>query len=107
MPLPSKWRSLQVVVIGTYNTKLIVWCDAIPLKGQSMLGGDFEMFCGGIGAPCAVAAARAGCQVQFVRAPGRHAFGKLARARQSRERIDISDFVALPRTTPGVALVFQ
>ncbi|MBV8101558.1 MAG: hypothetical protein JOZ31_20645 [Verrucomicrobia bacterium] len=107
MPLPSEWRSLQVVVIGTYNTNLVVWCDAIPLKGQSILGGDFEMFCGGKGANCAVAAARAGCQVKFVGAHGRDAFGKMARERLTKEGIDISDFVDLPRSKTGVALFFQ
>jgi ribokinase len=107
MPLPSEWRSLQVVVIGTYNTNLVVWCDTIPLKGQSMLGGDFEMFCGGKGANCAVAAARAGCQVKFVGAHGPDAFGKIARERLSIEGIDISDFVELPLSKTGVALFFQ
>jgi ribokinase len=107
MSLPSEWRSLQVVVIGTYNTNLVVWCDAIPLKGQSIQGGDFEMFCGGKGANCAVAAARAGCQVKFVGAHGRDAFGKMARERLSIEGIDISDLVELPLSKTGVSLFFQ
>ena len=107
MPLPIKWRNLRVVVIGTYNTNLVVWCDAIPLKGQSILGGDFEMFCGGKGANCAVAAARAGPQVKFVGAHGPDAFGKMARERLSKEGIDISDFAELPLSKTGVALFFQ
>ena len=107
MPLPDKWRSLQVVVIGTYNTNLVVWCDAIPLKGQSIQGGDFEMFCGGKGANCAVAAARVGCQVKFVGAHGPDAFGKMARDRLAMEGVDISDFVELPSSRTGVALFFQ
>jgi ribokinase len=103
----SNDQSLRVVVIGSYNTDLVIWCDAIPVKGQSILGGDFEMFSGGRGANCAVAAARAGCQVKFVGAHGSDAFGKMARDRLAREGIDITDFVELPSSKTGVAMIFQ
>jgi ribokinase len=72
-----------------------------------MLGGDFEMFSGGRGANCAVAAARSGCQVKFVGAHGPDAFGKIARDRLDREGIDITDFVELPLSKTGVAMIFQ
>jgi len=107
MSLSSQYRSLQVVVIGSYNTDLVIWCDAIPMKGQSVLGGDFEMFSGGRGANCAVATARCGCQVKFVGAHGADTFGKLAVERLAREGIDISDFIELPSSKTGVAMMFQ
>lgn len=103
----SNYQSLRVVVIGSYNTDLVIWCDAIPTKGQSILGGDFEMFSGGRGANCAVAAARSGCQVKFVGAHGPDAFGNMARDRLAREGIDITDFVELPLSKTGVAMIFQ
>ncbi|MBV9874518.1 MAG: hypothetical protein JO025_07300 [Verrucomicrobia bacterium] len=103
----SNYHSLRVVVIGSYNTDLVIWCDAIPVKGQSILGGDFEMFSGGRGANCAVAAARSGCQVKFVGAHGSDAFGNMARDRLAREGIDITDFVELPSSKTGVAMIFQ
>lgn len=107
MSSPVKYRSLQVVVIGSYNTDLVIWCNAIPVKGQSIMGGDFEMFSGGRGANCAVAAARYGCQVKFVGAHGRDTFGGLAVERLAREGIDISDFIELPSSKTGVAMIFQ
>jgi ribokinase len=103
----SHYQSLRVVVIGSYNTDLVIWCDAIPVKGQSILGGDFEMFSGGRGANCAVAAARSGCQVKFVGAHGPDTFGKMALDRLAREGIDITDFVELPASKTGVAMIFQ
>ncbi|HEX6566520.1 MAG TPA: PfkB family carbohydrate kinase [Chthoniobacterales bacterium] len=103
----SNYQSLRVVVIGSYNTDLVIWCDVIPVKGQSILGGDFEVFSGGRGANCAVAAARSGCQVKFVGAHGSDAFGKMARDRLAREGIDIADFVELPSSKTGVAMIFQ
>src|SRR5215469_2614257 len=107
MSLPNGYANLRVVVIGSYNTDLVIVCDAIPEKGQSILGGDFEMFCGGRGANCAVAAARAGCQVKFVGAHGADLFGKMAVDRLTREQIDIAHFIELPSSKTGVALLLQ
>jgi ribokinase len=45
----------RLVVVGSYNTDLIIWCDRIPTKGETLMGGDSEMFSGGRGANCAVA----------------------------------------------------
>ncbi|MBV8814677.1 MAG: hypothetical protein JO271_09315 [Verrucomicrobia bacterium] len=95
------------VVVGSYNTDLLIWCDTIPTRGQSLMGGDFEMFCGGRGANCAVAAARAGCKVIFIGAHGPDLFGKMARDRLATEGIDISHFVELPSSKTGVSLVFH
>jgi ribokinase len=107
MSLPNPYAGFRVVVIGSYNTDIVIWCDVIPVKGQSILGGDFEMFCGGRGANCAVAAARAGCQVKFVGAHGRDSFANMAINRLDREGIDISDFIELPSSKTGVAMIFQ
>jgi ribokinase len=95
------------VVVGSYNTDLVIWCDATPVKGQSIMGGEFEMFSGGRGANCAVAAARSGCRVKFVGAHGLDAFGKIALERLGRESIDIDDFIELPGSKTGVAMIFQ
>jgi hypothetical protein len=34
----------RLVVIGSYNTDLIIWCDRIPNRGEMLKGGDSEMF---------------------------------------------------------------
>ena len=107
MSLPNGFANLRVVVIGSYNTDLVIACDTIPERGQSILGGDFEMFCGGRGANCAVAATRAGCQVKFVGAHGADMFAKMATERLANERIDTSDFIELPSAQTGVAMLFQ
>jgi hypothetical protein len=39
-----------LVVVGSYNTDLIIWCDRIPSRGETLMGGNSEMFCGGRGA---------------------------------------------------------
>ena len=107
MSLPNSYYKLRVLVIGSYNTDLVIACDTIPERGQSILGGDFQIFCGGRGANCAVAAARAGCQVKFVGARGADMFAKMATDRLAHERIDTSDFIELPSSQTGVAMLFQ
>jgi ribokinase len=96
-----------LVVVGSYNTDLIIWCDRIPARGETLMGGNSEMFCGGRGANCAVAAARAGCEVTFVGAHGPDSFGKMALNRLEHEGIDISSFVELPYSKTGLCLVFH
>ena len=107
MALREVHPPLSVVVVGSYNTDLVIWCDAIPTKGESLMGGEFDMFCGGRGANCAVAAARAGCRVHFVGAHGSDLFGRIAHERLAHEYVDISNFIDLPSSKTGVALVFQ
>ncbi|MBV8214723.1 MAG: hypothetical protein JOZ08_16065 [Verrucomicrobia bacterium] len=107
MPLPEQYRTLRVVVVGSYNTDLVIWSDLVPVEGQSLVGGEFDMFGGGRGANCAVAAARAGCQVKFVGGHGKDMFGQMAVERLAREHIDISHFIELPASKTGVALVYQ
>lgn len=107
MPTPGKHSDLKVTVVGSYNTDLVIWCKSIPAKGQSLVGGEFEMYSGGRGANCAVAAARAGCQVKFIGAHGADLFGKMAVDRLIREQIDIAHFIELPLSKTGVALMLQ
>jgi ribokinase len=61
--MPSKSR---VLVVGSSNTDLVVYCDRLPHPGETVLGGEFRTFGGGKGANQAVAAARAGADVSFL-----------------------------------------
>lgn len=65
----------KVVVIGSANIDLVVKTSRLPGKGETVLGGDFSMFCGGKGANQAVAAARFGSDVCFVGKIGSDIFG--------------------------------
>jgi ribokinase len=106
MAAAHKFSSLNVVVVGSYNADLIMSCDPFPVLGRSIHAGEFSLCSGGRGGNCAVAAARAGCQVKFVGAHGSDVFGKLARERLARENIDITHFVELPLARTGVAMSF-
>src|SRR5260370_34912644 len=95
------------VVVGSYNTDLVIWCDATPVKGQSIMGGEFEMFSGGRGANCAVGAARSGCRVKFVGAQGPAAFGKIALKGLGRDSMQIEVLIELRAANNGDAMCSQ
>lgn len=65
----------KVVVVGSANVDLVVKTGKLPKKGETVLGGEFSMFCGGKGANQTVAASRFGADVCFVGKVGSDIFG--------------------------------
>ena len=59
--------SIDVAVVGSCNLDLVVNVDAIPLVGQTVLGGDLAQIPGGKGANQAVATSRLGIFVSVYR----------------------------------------
>src|SRR3954454_7260686 len=65
-----------VVVIGSLNMDLVARCEHLPLRGQTVFGGDFFTAPGGKGANQAVAAARLGARVAMAGYVGSDQFGR-------------------------------
>jgi ribokinase len=95
----------EILVIGSSNTDMVVFCDRLPNPGETILGGQFQMFGGGKGANQAVAAARAGGKVSFLGAYGADTFGVTARDRLLKEGINVDYFRCVKDAPSGVALV--
>ena len=95
----------KILVVGSSNTDLVVFCDRLPKPGETVLGGEFKMFGGGKGANQAVAAARAGGRVTFLGAFGADAFGSAARDRLSKEGINLDYFHCVQNSPSGIALI--
>jgi ribokinase len=98
---PAKPR---VVVVGVYNADLLVRCETPLVSGKSVVGGPMQIFGGGRGANCAVAAARAGGAVAFVGAYGRDGFGGMAQRQLASESINLDYFFELPHVKTGTSL---
>jgi len=105
MATPTGSHKPRVLVVGSSNTDLVVFCERLPQPGETVLGGDFKMFGGGKGANQAVAAARAGGDVTFLGAYGDDTFGAAARERLSKEGIRLDYFKCVTGTPSGVALI--
>jgi ribokinase len=100
--MPAKPR---ILVVGSSNTDLVVFCNRLPKPGETVLGGEFQTFGGGKGANQAVAAARAGGAVTFLGAYGADTFGADAKARLLNEGINTDYFQCVQNGPSGVALI--
>jgi ribokinase len=84
---------------------MVIYCDRLPKSGETVLGGQFQVFGGGKGANQAVAAARAGGAVSFLGAYGADSFGAEARERLLKEGINVDFFHCVQNAPSGVALI--
>ena len=95
----------NVVVVGSVNVDFVVTVDRLPQEGQTVSGGSFERFGGGKGANQAVAAARAGAQVQLVGCVGTDAEGAAALAELAADQVDTTHVRQTSAAATGVALI--
>ena len=95
-----------VLVVGSSNTDMVVTVGDLPRPGETVLGNEFKIFAGGKGANQAVAARRAGADVNFLTAVGNDDFGKNAVAALANEGIDISNVHKVDDIASGVAMIF-
>ena len=97
--------SKRIVVVGSSNTDMIIKCQRIPGPGETILGGEFFKIAGGKGANQAVAAARAGGEVEFIGCVGKDSMGQEALQGLSNEGIDVSHVKISPDKASGIALI--
>jgi ribokinase len=98
---------MPVLVIGSYNTDLVIRCPRLPTPGETILGGTFAQHHGGKGANQAVAAARlaAAGQVHFVAKIGDDEFGRQALLHLQAEGVNTAYVRVAPGQPSGVALI--
>ena len=95
----------KIVVIGSSNTDMVIKTDALPLPGETVLGGTFFMNAGGKGANQAVAAARLNSEVSFIAKVGNDIFGTQALQGFQRESIHIDYVFTDEAAASGIALI--
>ncbi len=101
----SRMNSLQIYVMGSSNTDMVVKTEKLPKPGETVMGGVFLMNHGGKGANQAVAAARLEGDVNFIASLGADMLGSKALSQFQKEGIN-TDFVIQNKETPsGVALI--
>ena len=95
----------NVVVVGSVNVDFVVTVERLPQAGQTVSGGSFQRFGGGKGANQAVAAAKAGAQVQLVGCVGADAEGAAALAELAADQVDTTHVRQTSAAATGVALI--
>lgn len=78
----------SLVVVGSLNVDLVARVDRIPVPGETIIGTDFETWCGGKGANQATALARLGAAVSMIGKVGSDAFGRQLRDELEKTGVD-------------------
>lgn len=95
----------RVLVVGSYNRDTVLRVERFPAPGETLAAIRMDRFHGGKGSNQAVAARRAGAQVEIIAAIGADSAGQDARALWSAEGI-AAEFVTLaPGTPTGEAVI--
>ena len=97
---------MNIVVVGSSNTDMIIKVPHLPKAGETVLGGEFTKAAGGKGANQAVAAARAGGKVKFIAKIGDDIFGESAMDGFKKDGVDISRVSKDAEAPSGVAQIF-
>ena len=98
-------KKRSVAVVGSVNTDLNFTVDALPAGGETILASALTTGPGGKGANQAVAAARAGAQVQFVGAVGDDAAAIALRDHLRANGVGLDGLVTVPGPS-GTAAIF-
>ena len=94
----------RVCVVGSVNMDLTLHVDALPRPGETVLASSLTQSPGGKGGNQAVAAARAGGQVQFVGAVGDDPAAEQLRAHLLANGVGLDGTVAVPGPS-GTAII--
>ncbi len=103
-PRPDGARG-RVCVLGSLNMDLIVRVPQLPTPGQTLLGGELLTLPGGKGANQAVAAARAGAQVEMIGAVGTDTYGDRMLDVVRGDGVDVSRIQRRAEIPTGVAVI--
>ncbi|MDQ0278383.1 ribokinase [Arthrobacter silviterrae] len=94
----------RIVVAGSLNADLTIYCERLPLPGETLHGTGFAVNPGGKSANQAVAAARLGGRVTLVGAVGSDPNGDMLVASTAGTGVDVSHVRRVPEPT-GVAVI--
>lgn len=94
-----------VVILGIFAADLAFRAARMPVIGETLIGSDFGIGCGGKGSNQAVAARRSGATTAFLTRIGRDVFGGMALDLWRGEGIDITG-VAVTDEPTGAAFIY-
>lgn len=97
-------KQKKIVVVGSLNADLTIYCERLPQPGETIHGSDFGVFPGGKSANQAVAAGRLGADVALLGAVGDDPNGQMLRDSAIAAGVDTSGLQTVAEPT-GVAVI--
>lgn len=94
----------RIVVVGSLNADLTIYCERLPLPGETVHGNGFAVNPGGKSANQAVAASLLGGSVSLVGAVGDDSNGKMLLSSTAGAGVHVGDVRTAPTET-GVAVI--
>ena len=94
----------RIVVVGSLNADLTIYCERLPLPGETVHGNGFAVNPGGKSANQAVAASRLGGNVSLVGAVGEDPNGSMLLSSAAGSGVDVGHVRTSPEPT-GVAVI--
>ncbi|MEA4884141.1 MAG: ribokinase [Clostridia bacterium] len=98
-------RRPRITIVGSFMTDLMSRSPHLPVPGETVMGGPFQMGPGGKGANQAVAAARLGSDVNILVSLGKDQFGDFAYNNLLREGIGVEFVKRVEGMSTGAALI--
>ncbi len=95
----------KVVILGIFAADLAFRAARMPVIGETLIGSDFAIGCGGKGSNQAVAARRSGATTAFLTRIGRDVFGDMALNLWRGEGIEMGG-IALTDEPTGAAFIY-
>lgn len=95
----------RIVVVGSLNADLTIYCERLPLPGETVHGSGFAVNPGGKSANQAVAASLLGSSVSLVGAVGADANGEMLLSSAAGAGVDISRVGSSAAEATGVAVI--
>ena len=95
----------RIVVVGSLNADLTIYCERLPLPGETVHGNGFAVNPGGKSANQAVAASRLGGTVSLIGAVGNDSNGDMLLASTERAGVDVSRVRRSADVATGVAVI--
>ena len=95
----------QVTVIGSFAVGLTLRADRFPVKGETLIGRDFDEGPGGKGSNQAVQVARLGGDVEFVGLIGEDSFGEIAVKLYAEERVGTTYLMRTKERNTGLGFI--
>lgn len=94
-----------IVVVGSLNADLTIYCERLPLPGETVHGNGFAVNPGGKSANQAVAASLLGGNVRLIGAVGKDSNGEMLLASTRRAGVDVSGVLTSTTEATGVAVI--
>ncbi|MCS7253223.1 MAG: ribokinase [Armatimonadota bacterium] len=97
---------VKIAVIGGANVDMVAAAPRLPKPGETVIGTNFTIACGGKGANQAVAAARLGASVSFIGRVGDDMFGEMLERSLCEAGVDTTFLKRDSSSHTGVAQIY-